>query len=429
MKTRVLFLLVAMIMVGLMPKVNVFAQTDSVYWPVTQALGYYTSMVNGNLTADKWTCAKVDALYGVDSMGSYLFSSGSWTVGGTDATVLADPDFGQRLPRIDCQNIYPGQTAAGWPTLATDTLENIWLQFRVTPKAGYNFHVNSVSFDICGSGTGSMKAKAFISTDPYFSYKTQILDTTGGLASYIFKYVRVEGIDTVVNDGQSFFVRIYPWYHNQAAAVTGKRVIVKRVIVKGTTEVANPVPVELTSFTATTSGSAAKLHWTTATEANNLGFEVERKRGGVVNCWTKIGFVAGAGTSANPNDYSYTDNASAGSYVYRLKQVDNDGTFKYSREVEIMVGAKVKEFKIYGAYPNPFNPSSKIQFSFGVDGFGSLKIYNTIGQHVATLFEGNVVAGTRYEEIFNALNLSSGLYFARLESAGQIQVQKLMLMK
>ena len=142
--------------------------------------------------------------------------------------------------------------------------------------------------------------------------------------------------------------------------------------------------------------------------------------------WMKLGFVPGRGTSNVRHEYLFEDKGlSPGRYAYRLKQTDNDGAFKYSSETEAVIGAVAKEFRLIGAYPNPFNPASQIRFSFANDGFAALKVYNIIGQLVATLFEGQASAGMVYERTFNAALMSSGIYFARLESAGQVKVQKL----
>ncbi len=124
------------------------------------------------------------------------------------------------------------------------------------------------------------------------------------------------------------------------------------------------LPVELTSFIATSSNSTATLAWKTATEVNNYGFEVQR---GMVSTsqsseasWGKIGFVQGSGTSNVQHNYSYTDNVRAGSYSYRLKQIDHNGAFVYSQEVEVTIGVAPSVFALAQNYPNPFNPTTDL---------------------------------------------------------------------
>ena len=128
----------------------------------------------------------------------------------------------------------------------------------------------------------------------------------------------------------------------------------------------NIVPVELTSFTASVlqNEKAVQLNWTTATETNNSGFEILRgvypanSRTQNDNEWNTIGFVPGFGTTTEPKSYSFTDeNVSTGIYKYRLKQIDFDGTFEYSNEIEVEVDFTPKEFVLYQNYPNPFNPT------------------------------------------------------------------------
>ena len=201
------------------------------------------------------------------------------------------------------------------------------------------------------------------------------------------------------------------------------------------------VPVELTSFNAREAGNGVVLTWTTATETNNQGFEIQRSQKKVTETqpetpdngvWEKAGYVEGSGTTTKQNFYSFTDNvAGSGSYAYRLKQIDFDGTFTYSRIIEINLNTPMK-FSLGQNYPNPFNPSTKIKFSIPGDAFVSLKIYNTIGQEVAELVNGFVKAG-EHEVIFNTsaggTRLTSGVYFYKLESGDNVSVRKLMLLK
>lgn len=122
------------------------------------------------------------------------------------------------------------------------------------------------------------------------------------------------------------------------------------------------IPVELTSFVANNDRNNVTLNWSTATETNNSGFQVERKLNGA-NAWTNVSFVSGKGTSTERNNYSYMDKSLAvGKYSYRLKQVDLDGTSEYSPVIEVDVNAP-DEYTLYQNYPNPFNPSTTIEYS------------------------------------------------------------------
>ncbi len=190
----------------------------------------------------------------------------------------------------------------------------------------------------------------------------------------------------------------------------------------------SPLPVEMASFTATSNRLGAELKWSTATETNNFGFEIERKSASTG--WSKIGFVAGAGTSTSLHNYSYTDNVGqAGSFEYRVKQIDKNGGFKYSSAMQVEVGAVAKVLSLGSNYPNPFNPSTNIEFSVPKDGRVVLKVYNMIGQVVTTLFDGEAVAGQLMKTTFDASRLPSGIYFSRVEFGGTSLVKRMMLLK
>ena len=186
--------------------------------------------------------------------------------------------------------------------------------------------------------------------------------------------------------------------------------VVDNVLVTGQ----NIVPVELSAFTASASGNNVVLNWSTATEKNNRGFEIERKVG---ENFIGIGFVNGYGTTTETKEYSYTDSkVSAGVHVYRLKQIDFDGTYEYSNEVEVEIGTP-SVFALEQNYPNPFNPSTKISYSLAVDSRVTLKIYDVLGQEVVTLLNSTISAGS-HELVFNASDLNSGVYFYTIEANG-----------
>ena len=191
------------------------------------------------------------------------------------------------------------------------------------------------------------------------------------------------------------------------------------------------LPVQLVSFTASLQGTTALLNWATATETNNAGFQIERSIDGS-SVWVNVVFVNGAGTSSSPKAYSYEDkNLAPGKYVYRIKQIDNDGkTTIYNSNALPKVDAGVSNtLQLGGNYPNPFNPSTNLQFSVPQDGYASLKVYNVLGQEVATLFSGMAKAGHYIPATFNASRLASGMYFARLQYGGKNLIQKMLMTK
>ncbi len=186
------------------------------------------------------------------------------------------------------------------------------------------------------------------------------------------------------------------------------------------------LPVELSSFAANVIDDKVQLNWTTSSEINNQGFDIERKSS--EGQFEKIGYVAGFGTSTETHAYSFTDSkVAAGNYSYRLKQVDFDGTYEYSDVVEVEIAAPL-EFALEQNYPNPFNPSTTIKYSVAQDGLVKLAVYNLLGEEVTTLVNTTQKAG-RYEVVFDASKLASGVYVYRIETPNFTSAKKLMLMK
>ncbi len=193
-------------------------------------------------------------------------------------------------------------------------------------------------------------------------------------------------------------------------------------------DVGSALPVELTSFTATLIDGGVMLNWATATEVNNYGFDVQRMLSGV-EAWETVGFVNGHGNSNSPKEYSFVDaTITKWSQSYRLKQIDNNGDFEYSDV--ITVANNILKTELHQNYPNPFNPSTVIKYEIEETRLVSLKIYNLLGENVATLVDENQIAGS-YEVIFNSSvnNFASGFYFYTLSVGNYIQTKKMLLLK
>ena len=192
--------------------------------------------------------------------------------------------------------------------------------------------------------------------------------------------------------------------------------------------VTGTVPVELVSFSGTATQEGIKLSWSTASELNNLGFEVERSMN--ENQFSTIGFVNGAGTSTETHYYSFIDRFnSENSNVtkYRLKQVDFDGSFEYSNVVEVEVYYP-SVFNLDQNFPNPFNPSTTIKYTLPVNGYTELKVYDLMGNTISTLVSETKLAGS-YEIVFDASHIPSGVYFYTLTLGELKSTKKLMLIK
>lgn len=195
------------------------------------------------------------------------------------------------------------------------------------------------------------------------------------------------------------------------------------------------VPVELASFTATALENSVELNWITSSELNNSGFEIQRKTLGDNSQWTKIGFVDGNGTTTEPIAYSFIDkNPVRGINLYRLKQIDFDGSYKIFNSVAVNFNPPI-EFVLEQNYPNPFNPTTKIRYSIpditpkeAKNLFVSLKVYDILGNEVATMVEEEKPAG-QYVVEFSGADLPSGIYLYRLKADTFSETKKLILMK
>jgi hypothetical protein len=194
------------------------------------------------------------------------------------------------------------------------------------------------------------------------------------------------------------------------------------------------VPVELNSFTGFSDGANVILNWTTASEINNLGFEIQRRElqgnNTPMNQWNVIGFVNGNETTTENHNYSFKDqNIRPGRFYYRLKQIDYDGSPTYSDEIEIVVLNIIGEYQLFQNYPNPFNPETKIRFNLPQEGKVKLTVFNIIGEQVAELINEEMPQGA-HEISFNGVNLASGIYLYRLDiENGFSDIRKMVLLK
>lgn len=206
------------------------------------------------------------------------------------------------------------------------------------------------------------------------------------------------------------------------------------------TDNSDPLPIQLASFVANINptGSGVLLEWTTISEINNYGFNVERRKQNDVDFFEiPNSFVAGHGTTIEQHDYSFIDNTliENGVYEYRLKQVDNNGLFSYCQPIIISISLlSVREtapieFRVHQNYPNPFNPKTTIKFSVEKVEHATLVVYNSLGQEVARLFDGIAEPGYYYKAELDGTSIASGLYFYRVITGSKSELKKMILLK
>ncbi len=197
------------------------------------------------------------------------------------------------------------------------------------------------------------------------------------------------------------------------------------------------LPVQLIYFYAQTQSSYILLKWGTATEVNNFGFEIERAYNSP-EAFEVIDFVLGNGTSNIPIDYTYLDTTinQAGIFYYRLKQIDIVGGFEYSDTVEVNLISSINleksdiptSFTISDNFPNPFNPSTKINFQIPFQQFLKINLYDINGKLVREITSKEFLPGS-YQLFLDFSNYSSGIYFVSFESSKSVFTKRLTFIK
>ncbi|MBK7629550.1 MAG: T9SS type A sorting domain-containing protein [Ignavibacteriales bacterium] len=311
------------------------------------------------------------------------------------------------------------------------------------PMSRIRMRSQSVGYMIGGSGT-SQTGYVFKTTDAgdtwtnmNFPFNTTMLYNIDFRSDSEYVVVGYSGgVFHTTNDGQSWNQINLGLLNVVQSQVIGVNFISADTVIVGgngssVVKIAlDPiVPVELSSFIANVNSDNISLIWTTATELNNRGFEVERKVS-TSNDWTNLGFIEGRGTSSEPKTYVYQDfNVNSGiSYNYRIRQTDYDGSATVYNLAETVTFGTPVNFDLAQNYPNPFNPSTTISFSIPLKSDVSVKIYDVLGNEVTTLVNETKEAG-RYSVDFNASKYSSGVYFYTIKAGNFTETKKMTLIK
>ena len=194
----------------------------------------------------------------------------------------------------------------------------------------------------------------------------------------------------------------------------------------------SPTPVELSHFSGYVNENETVLEWTTATESNNYGFEIQRSEG-INSNFEKIGFVEGNATTSIPNQYCFVDlNPMAGKFYYRLKQIDFNGEYSFSEIIQVSKGVP-KGFHLFQNYPNPFNASTKISYYLPEYCFVEIKIFDINGRLVNYLVNEFQEAG---KQIINwngtdseGTIVPSGMYFYKITAMNTTKFRSMAMVK
>lgn len=184
------------------------------------------------------------------------------------------------------------------------------------------------------------------------------------------------------------------------------------------------LPVELVDFNVSSSESSTDIFWSTASEINNYGFEIERSIDKLN--WDKIGFIPGKGNTTEKQTYYFSDKRVNANVFYRLKQIDNNGDFHYSSIKSLKI--EPSSFNLFTNYPNPFNPGTIISYQLTANSFVTLKVFDLLGREITTLENTRKNPG-KHDIHFDATELTAGIYIYQLRAGNQVETRKMLLVK
>ena len=218
---------------------------------------------------------------------------------------------------------------------------------------------------------------------------------------------------------------------------TGGDICAGEIIINGTysgggTQCGSPLPVTMLSITATVlvNTNNVIIKWITENEINNAGFEVQRMLLKDKKIWSNVGYVEGSGTTNEQKTYTFEDKkVKVGKYRYRLKQIDYNNHYEMYELGNAVEIAPPGKFEVSQNYPNPSNPSSKIDFTLPVDANVTLVVFDITGRLIKTLLNNEFKTADWYTVEFDGSNIASGIYFYRLMTETDVVTKKMLLIK
>jgi photosystem II stability/assembly factor-like uncharacterized protein len=376
-------------------------------------------------------------MFFADALTGYASSSGGHIVkttdGGANWTLLPDQHSTSAiyaLYMIDAQTLF----AAGSGGKVSKTTDG-GLSFTAINLTGLTTTLYAVAFNDLNNGlTAGVNGKVFRTTDGGTTWTEY--NVGANVTLYDILYV-TSSLVWISGDAGMFYSEDggISWtrankFHGQniqySMSIAGSYLFTSGEYGHILKNNSDPVPVELTSFTASVSGNSVLLSWSTATEVNNSGFEIERSSD--QKYWHTLGFINGNGTTAEKQEYYFTDiNSLTGTTYYRLKQIDYNGQFEYSAVVAVQSDL-IHSFNLEQNYPNPFNPTTSISYQLPYDGLVTVKIYDILGNELQTLVNEYQETG-RYNTSFDAGKLASGIYICKIKAGQYTASIKMTLMK
>lgn len=418
---------------------NTWIGSESQDWAAAANWSNGVPTAPDNIGLYKWALGNELTISGTPTVNHILFSSSatptissSFTVNG-NLLLQKNLNIGSNSITLGSSGyLSEGNSNLTASTGTISTTRSLGTQSSLTNIAGLGLQINSSS----SLGTTTITRGFTFQTDgglsnPISRYYDITFDGSfsGGMA-FNYKESELTGVESSLSLYKSTNAGSN-WTKVSDARDVTNNLITANSLISGTRLTAadegSPLPVELSSFTASSIKEGILLEWQTATEINNYGFEIQRAAAN--NNFETIGFVAGNGNSNSIKSYSFIDNYSSNEKLsYRLKQIDNDGKFVYSDVVEITNTQLPTNFELYQNYPNPFNPNTTIKFDLPEKQFVTLKVYDILGKEITTLVNETLNAGT-YQKEWNPNSLSSGVYIYRLQTDNFTQVRKMNFMK